>query len=315
VFEAAASKQADAELLSPDDVREILNPKVLAEEAERAHANTRAVREYEEMRAKSLDGKLHPSSDQNTRDCVSPTPEPFQVGKRYRTRACGIARIISVGERIVAQYEDGAELECKLDGTHAIDGLLGSHRFPRDLLPGAVDDELAESPLDDKGHQRFMAGYDAGLKDGIALERRSPPTPEPPAESAGEMTDEYFAGLLHDAWASARSEDEGWLAAALCARELLQPEGAALAANQCHDGYGDEYGNHRCREVDAWKARAERAEAAIERARACIEINLQARPSDDFEKGFDVGLRLAADKLGLTITPARDLTVTWEGVK
>ena len=30
----------------------------------------------------------------------------------------------------------------------------------------------------------------------------------------------------------------------------LEDENFALAANQCHDGYGDEWGNHRCRAID-----------------------------------------------------------------
>jgi hypothetical protein len=279
--EKARRKQANSELLSPDDVRRILNPKVLHEEAERAHANTRAVREYEEMRAKSLDGKLHPSSDQNTRDCVSPTPEPFQVGKRYHSRGYGVAEIISVNDDFIeARYADGRIRKLHPEGD--VNRLIGNHYH--DLIPNPIDT---------------------------------------PAESAGGMTDEEIGEEIGAAFCKiagsrpwkAASQPEAYRASVQRARELLLPEGAALAANQCHDGYGDEYGNHRCREVDAWKARAERAEAAIERARACIEINLQARPSDDFEKGFDVGLRLAADKLSLTITPARELTVTWEGGK
>jgi hypothetical protein len=488
VFEAAASKQADAELLSPDDVRGILGPKGLPEEGERAQANTRdfapaaprdavargagatgggngvrqsfflahwleetqfdvplslkvtlvappvigAPTSVSEVVLTSSDQKfmefvrgiksgtnpelvmtLSRADEPNTRDCVgayvanllgngpapyaekdgvvswtgdasahigmdrddilatfdkaridaiSPTPEPFQVGKRYRTRACGIARIISVGDRIVAQYEDGAELECKLDGTHAIDGLLGSHRFPRDLLPGAVDDELAESPLDDKGHQRFMAGYDAGLKDGIALERRSPPTPEPPAESAGGMTDEYFAGLLHDAWASARSEDEGWLAAALCAREKIgrdithwQRRAAqaevelalskvgtepseligqiAIAGRAGHVQPQNKHNEtYECviadltRQVRDANSRAERAEAAIERMSEGVAMRLRMHAESKSE--HDAGtfaytqycdrideLEALASLVGLTITPARELTVTWEGGK
>ena len=34
----------------------------------------------------------------------------------------------------------------------------------------------------------------------------------------------------------------------------LENENFALAANQCHDGYGDEYGNHRCRYQDEIEA-------------------------------------------------------------
>lgn len=35
--------------------------------------------------------------------------------------------------------------------------------------------------------------------------------------------------------------------------EHLEKENFALAANQCHAGYGDEWGNHRCEKIDALK--------------------------------------------------------------
>lgn len=33
----------------------------------------------------------------------------------------------------------------------------------------------------------------------------------------------------------------------------LKDECFALAANQCHAGYSDDYGNHRCEKIDALK--------------------------------------------------------------
>jgi hypothetical protein len=64
-------------------------------------------------------------------------------------------------------------------------------------------------------------------------------------------------------------------AKALIAR--LHAENFALAANQCHAGYGDEYGNHRCRDQDAAPqptARADReAVARIINPRAFIIEN------------------------------------------
>lgn len=41
--------------------------------------------------------------------------------------------------------------------------------------------------------------------------------------------------------------------------ERLRKEAFHLAANQCHAGYGGEYGHHRCREID--RLTAERDEA------------------------------------------------------
>lgn len=40
--------------------------------------------------------------------------------------------------------------------------------------------------------------------------------------------------------------------------ERLWEENSALASNQCHDGYGDDYGNHRCRVVDEMSAALEK---------------------------------------------------------
>src|SRR5574337_159683 len=50
------------------------------------------------------------------------------------------------------------------------------------------------------------------------------------------------------------------LIAAARERDRLEKECFALAADGCHAGYSDEYGNHRCREVDAAIARAEALE-------------------------------------------------------
>jgi hypothetical protein len=109
------------------------------------------------------------------------------------------------------------------------------------------------------------------------------------------------------------------------ARELLVPEGAALAANQCHDGYGDEWGNHQCKIVDDWKARAEntdaiakqffaakidaerraeKAEAALERVRATFEDWLRPAATTEDGKHADTVLWEVAREAGLRIIPA-----------
>ena len=55
-----------------------------------------------------------------------------------------------------------------------------------------------------------------------------------------------LASLIHS-W----RERTAALAAERAKVERLERENFALAANQCHAGYGDDYGNHRCREIDA----------------------------------------------------------------
>lgn len=52
----------------------------------------------------------------------------------------------------------------------------------------------------------------------------------------------------------------------------LEAECFRLAADTCHAGYGDEYGNHRCREVDAAEARALRLQQ--ERDEALSKANI-----------------------------------------
>ena len=58
----------------------------------------------------------------------------------------------------------------------------------------------------------------------------------------------------------------------------LEAENFALAANQCHDGYGDEWGNHCCRSIDKaitecefLARRAGEAEAQNARLREALE--------------------------------------------
>jgi hypothetical protein len=57
---------------------------------------------------------------------------------------------------------------------------------------------------------------------------------------------------------------------AVAAIKALREENFALAANQCHDGYGDEYGNHRCRKIDTLQADSIRHQRTIKYAEARI---------------------------------------------
>jgi hypothetical protein len=54
--------------------------------------------------------------------------------------------------------------------------------------------------------------------------------------------------------------------------ERLWAENAALAADQCHDGYSDEHGNHRCRLHDAGRKAV--LAWSQERGQALEEINV-----------------------------------------
>jgi len=60
---------------------------------------------------------------------------------------------------------------------------------------------------------------------------------------------------------------------ALSRIRAMEKECFALAANQCHDGYCDDYGNHRCREVDALRAQLQTALKVVEVSRALITRN------------------------------------------
>jgi hypothetical protein len=65
------------------------------------------------------------------------------------------------------------------------------------------------------------------------------------------------------------------------------------------------------RQVRAAKARAERAEAAIEAARRIIEATVLADTVDAYGRGCDEKSRQIAEAMGMTIRPSRELTVTW----
>jgi hypothetical protein len=244
VFEAAANAQANSELLSPDDVREILNPKVLHEEAQHAWASTR--------------------------DCVSPTPEPFQVGKRYWD---GRGEIVTLSPSEI--HPNYPFIGLPSGYLYMADGRAFSFASLVNLLPGAIDDT--------------------------------------PAESAGGMTDERPADIalaneLWDAWLTGTCTKSSWICAARRARELLQPQNKHNETYECVIA-------DLTRQVREANSRAERAEAAIERARKTIENDLCGSECDAVSVGYRLEARRIANALGLTITPARELAVTWEGGK
>jgi hypothetical protein len=58
-------------------------------------------------------------------------------------------------------------------------------------------------------------------------------------------------------------------------RELEQ-EAFALAANQCHAGYGGEYGHHRCKEID--RLTQERDEARREVCQMVSDADESSKP-------------------------------------
>ncbi|HMD53824.1 MAG TPA: hypothetical protein VKJ65_04660 [Phycisphaerae bacterium] len=108
------------------------------------------------------------------------------------------------------------------------------------------------------------------------------------------MTDGDLANELWNAFGIATNDKEGWLTAAVRARELLQPSVNGSLTVQSE-----------------YKIRAERAEAAIERARSCVESGLRMTALNDFQRGFDEALKTICTVAGFTITPARELAVTW----
>jgi ABC-type proline/glycine betaine transport system substrate-binding protein len=83
----------------------------------------------------------------------------------------------------------------------------------------------------------------------------------------------------------------------------LVAENFALAANQCHDGYGDEWGNHCCRSIDkavseceflakeyeALRAQNAALVAALEEARGWVQDEVDADPR---HRGADVLARI-----------------------
>jgi hypothetical protein len=99
----------------------------------------------------------------------------------------------------------------------------------------------------------------------------------------------------HDCWAKrARLAVAPALLAAAERAEAVMDDAAHLAANQCHDGYGDDWGNHRCRVVDTLTAERDALRervAALERvAEAAAETLPYLRQASD--DGDDEAQRL-----------------------
>jgi len=59
----------------------------------------------------------------------------------------------------------------------------------------------------------------------------------------------------------------------------VEADNFALAANQCAGGYGDDYGNHRCRLVETAEGERNLAESARERSEAALANLRKAMPS------------------------------------
>jgi hypothetical protein len=78
--------------------------------------------------------------------------------------------------------------------------------------------------------------------------------------------------------------------------DALRAENFALAANQCDDGYGDEWGNHRCRAIDRAVSeceflakRATDLVEALKEARGWVQDEVDADPR---HRGADVLARI-----------------------
>ena len=132
----------------------------------------------------------------------------------------------------------------------------------------------------------------------------------PEIATAVAMTDYALANELWTAYGKAPNEPDGWLAAAQRARELLQTKHDETDACLIADLKRDQMLSRE--EERKAEQRAERAEAAIERARSCVESGLRMTALNDFQRGFDEALKTICTVAGFTITPARELTVTWE---
>ncbi len=76
---------------------------------------------------------------------AAPSPAQFEVGKTYRTRGGGTAKVLQNGDTPVPLY---VKHGCK-GFSHFADGSSLSDPN-RDLLPGAIDGEAPPAPADDR---------------------------------------------------------------------------------------------------------------------------------------------------------------------
>jgi len=240
VFEAAANEQVAAgkgwQVPSEDEIR----------------------RGIEEIVAGCARHKRSADSAQNTRDCVSRAPEPFQAGKRYRNHRGDI-----VGP--LTSIQDNGWRKFKGENTYYDTNGVAVHLDPlENLLPGAI--------------------------------------PNASAESADGITDEELGRAILSPGIDLLDPD-GFAKLGGRARELLQPAPTADDPNWYNNLVSMTKSRNEALE------RTERAEAAIERARGVIEATLRKADAPETASLNAVNV---AHILGLTITPARELTVTWE---
>lgn len=86
----------------------------------------------------------------------------------------------------------------------------------------------------------------------------------------------------------------------------LKAENAALAADQCHAGYGDDYGNHRCRDVD--NARAEGIVEGLRIARELVSARaLDYAAAANKNAGTELG-DIYTDKCGVCASLERSIS-------
>ena len=63
------------------------------------------------------------------------------------------------------------------------------------------------------------------------------------------------------------------------------------------------------KEVDDWKARAEKAEARLEKAMLEAQLYLEQPSDTNYERGYDAGITAMCIALGFRIIPAQALRV------
>lgn len=90
------------------------------------------------------------------------------------------------------------------------------------------------------------------------------------------MSDRYDAGLLGNAGGGDVEWWHDYIRTELeRAHDFYSDECFALAANQCHDGYASENGDHRCREVDRLRAQVSDQDTALQAWKEDLEAAVQ----------------------------------------
>lgn len=200
----------------------------------------------------------------------------FELGKKYRCRDGAIVTVVAIGKDVI-QYVDAIGRSFLVGAKGNYSSNQPPEQYNGDLIPGAIEEPppVAEIPADN-----CLGG---------AAEECS-------AEMANEELGRELSRIHHEEGARDHGKiNQIYAAMGRKARELLAPQIDYVAMNQL----SVERFEH-----EQTLARAEKADARIEKFRATAETALGMHSQGEQAEGYNLALRAALEHFGFTIIPA-----------